>query len=143
MARGQIMSYRAGMCRMAVLGAQVNEQGRVVIPAAIRKQMGIEGPVDVLFRYENGILPVETIEDAVASVQRIVESYVDGDRLLVDELIAQRRVEAATEQWMQSTQVPSPRWSAEKRAVPPLPGLCLAPGCRRHVRRRQRRFGCR
>ena len=62
------------MCRMAVLGAQVNGQGRVVIPAAIRKKMGIEGPVDVLFRYENGILTVETIEDAVASVQRIVES---------------------------------------------------------------------
>ena len=46
---------------MAVLGAQVNEQGQVVIPAAIREQMGIEGPVDVLFRSEHGILTVETI----------------------------------------------------------------------------------
>lgn len=103
---------------MAVLGAQVNDQGRVVVPTAIRKQMGIEGPVDVLFRYENGIPTVETIEDAVASVQRIVESYVDGDRLLVDGLIAQRRVDAATEQWRQSTHVPSPHWTAEKQAVP-------------------------
>ena len=82
---------------MRVLGAQVNEQGRVVIPAAIRKQMGINGPIDVLFRYEDGVLTVETIEDAVTRVQRIVASHIDTDRSLVDDLIAQRRAEAAAE----------------------------------------------
>lgn len=82
---------------MTVLGAHVNEQGRVVIPAAIRKQMGIEGPAEVLFRYEDGVLTVETIEEAVVRIQRIVASYVDTDRSLVDELIAQRRADAATE----------------------------------------------
>jgi bifunctional DNA-binding transcriptional regulator/antitoxin component of YhaV-PrlF toxin-antitoxin module len=82
---------------MTVFGAQVNGQGRVVIPATIRSQMGIVGPVDVLFRYEDGVLTVETIEDAVACVQRIVASYSDTDRSLVGEFIAQRRAEAASE----------------------------------------------
>ena len=82
---------------MTVLGAHVDEQGRVVIPAAIREQMGIEGPAEVLFRYEDGVLTVETIEEAVVRIQRIVASYVDTDRSLVDELIAQRRADAATE----------------------------------------------
>ena len=59
--------------------------------------MGIEGPAEVLFRYEDGVLTVETIEEAVVRIQRIVASYVDTDRSLVDELIAQRRADAATE----------------------------------------------
>ncbi len=82
---------------MMIIGSQVNEQGRVVIPAAIRKEMRIEGSVDVIFRYEDDVLTVETIEDAVVRVQDIVAKYVDTDRSLVDELIAQRRAEAANE----------------------------------------------
>jgi len=72
---------------MMIIGSQVNEQGRVVIPAAIRKEMRIEGSVDVIFRYEDDVLTVETIEDAVVRVQDIVAKYVDTDRSLVDELI--------------------------------------------------------
>lgn len=76
----------------------MNTQGRVVIPAAIRKEMGLEGTVDLIFRYEDGTLTVETIEDAVEYVQSVVAQYVASDTSLVDDLLAQRRSEA-TEQW--------------------------------------------
>lgn len=75
----------------------MNEQGRVVIPAAIRKAMGIAGRTDLLFRYEDGRLVVETIESAVAAVQQVVAEYRPSGRSLADELIAERRAEAATE----------------------------------------------
>jgi len=75
----------------------MNTQGRVVIPAAIRKEMGLEGTVDLIFRYEKGTLTVETIEDAVAYVQGVVAGHVGSDGSLVDDLIAQRRAEAAAE----------------------------------------------
>jgi AbrB family looped-hinge helix DNA binding protein len=75
----------------------MNTQGRVVIPAAIRKEMGLEGTVDLIFRYEDGTLTVETIEDAVAYVQSVVAQYVVSDGSLVDEFLADRRAEAAAE----------------------------------------------
>ncbi len=75
----------------------MNTQGRVVIPAAIRKEMGLEGPVDLVFRYEDETLTVETIEDAVAYVQSVVAQYVAPERSLADDLIAERRAEAAAE----------------------------------------------
>jgi AbrB family looped-hinge helix DNA binding protein len=75
----------------------MNTQGRVVIPAAIRKEMGLEGTVDLIFRYEDGTLTVETIEDAVAYVQSVVAQYVPSDGSLVDDLLAERRAEAAAE----------------------------------------------
>ncbi len=75
----------------------MNTQGRVVIPAAIRRAMGIEGPTHLLFRYEEGRIIIETPAAAVADVQRIVDEYVSEGRSLVDELIAERRAEAAAE----------------------------------------------
>ena len=83
---------------MTIAGAPMNTQGRVVIPAAIRKEMGLEGTVDLIFRYEDGTLTIETIEDAVDFVQSVVAQYVASDGSLVDDLLAQRRSEAA-EQW--------------------------------------------
>lgn len=75
----------------------MNTQGRVVIPAVIRKEMGLEGTADLTFRYEGGILTLETVEDAVAYVQSVVAAHVAPDNSLVDDLIAQRRAEAAAE----------------------------------------------
>lgn len=77
--------------------ATMNTQGRVVIPVEIRKAMGIEGPVDLFFRYENGTLIVGTIEDAVGYVQSVVAQYAGGESSTVDDLISDRRTEAANE----------------------------------------------
>ena len=82
---------------MTSLMATMNDQGRVVIPAAIRKAMGLQGSTDLLFRYEGGQLVVETIESSVAGAQRIVADHVRSERSLADELMAERRAEGASE----------------------------------------------
>lgn len=75
----------------------MNRQGRVVIPVAIRKELSLDGPVDLLFSLQDGVLTVETLDDAVARVQRLVADRVGDERSLVDELIAERRAEARAE----------------------------------------------
>ena len=75
----------------------MNGQGRVVIPAEIRRSLGLKGPTDLLFRLEDGVLTVETVAAAVARAQRLVADHVDPERSLIDELIAERRAEAAAE----------------------------------------------
>ena len=82
---------------MPVLTSTMNDQGRVVIPSPIRRAMGITGPTELLFRYEDGRLVVETIESAVVEVQKVAASYVTPGRSLVDELIEERRTEASSE----------------------------------------------
>ena len=85
------------MCHMATYAANMNDQGRVVIPAPIRKELDLEGPVKLLFHLTDGVLTVETAEMAVRRVQDTVASYVTTDRSLVDELLADRRAEVARE----------------------------------------------
>lgn len=82
---------------MIVKSATMNTQGRVVIPVEIRKEMGIEGPVDLYFRYEGGRLTIGTIEDLVAHVQSGVAGYVESTGHHVDDFLAERRAEAARE----------------------------------------------
>ena len=85
------------MCHMATYAANMNEQGRVVIPAPIRKDLDLEGPVKLLFHLKDGVVTVETVEAAVRRVQDTVASYVTTDRSLVDELLADRRAEVERE----------------------------------------------
>ena len=81
---------------MQVVSATMNEQGRVVIPAPIRRAMGLDQPVELLFRLEDGRLVVETLEGAVAQAQKAAAGYRPAGRSLVDDLIAERRAEAAS-----------------------------------------------
>jgi len=82
---------------MDVIASTMNRQGRVVVPAPIRRAMGVSGPTDLLFRYEDGRLIVETLDAAVTDVQAVVAGFIPSERSLVDELIAERRAEAASE----------------------------------------------
>ena len=85
------------MCHMTTYAANMNDQGRVVIPAPIRKELGLDGPVKLLFHLKDGVVTVETIEGAVTRVQERVAAYSTSDESAVDDLIAQRRAEAARE----------------------------------------------
>lgn len=76
---------------------KVNENGRVVIPAAYRKQLGINPGDEVILRLEDDELRITTIQARIKRAQRHVRKYVGAGVSLVDELIAERREAAKRE----------------------------------------------
>jgi AbrB family looped-hinge helix DNA binding protein len=75
---------------------ELGAQGRLVVPAAIRKMLGFEPGEPLLARVEEGRLIIEKAE----SVERRVRARFDKvkGRSLADELIAERREEARREE---------------------------------------------
>jgi AbrB family looped-hinge helix DNA binding protein len=77
--------------------ARLNENGRIVIPAAIRRQMGLTAGDTLLFSIEGDVLKVESHRARVRRVQESLRKYISPGRSLADELIAERREEARRE----------------------------------------------
>ena len=75
----------------------VSEGGRVVIPAAFRKKMGFQVGDEVVLRIENDELRIFTRKHALRQAQEYVRSLVEPGVSLSDELIEERRAEAANE----------------------------------------------
>lgn len=76
---------------------KVVEGGKLVIPAAFRREMGITPGDTVIVEMDEGELRVRSLSSAIRRVQeRMRESNPEG-RLLSEELIADRRAEADRE----------------------------------------------
>jgi AbrB family looped-hinge helix DNA binding protein len=73
---------------------RVGKQGRVVIPATLREEIGLQPGDKLSAQVEEGRLVLEPRAEALTRVQRRFR-HASGDRKLVDELIAERRAEAA------------------------------------------------
>ena len=76
---------------------RVNENGRVVIPAAFRKALGINIGDEVVLRMEDDELRITTLKRRVERAQCLVRKHVKRGASLVDELIAERREAARNE----------------------------------------------
>lgn len=76
---------------------RIGKGGRVVIPAEVRRRMGVQEGDDVVLRLEGEELRIFTPRQAVRSAQARVRRYVPAGVSLVDELLAERRREAADE----------------------------------------------
>lgn len=72
---------------------RVAEGGRVVIPAEVRRELGLEIGDDLILQIENGELRLLTPREAVRRAQELVAQYVPRGESLVDVLIAERRAE--------------------------------------------------
>ncbi len=80
---------------MTYTRAKVTEGGRIVIPAEYRKASGIQIGEDVILCLEGEEVRLFTPREAVRRAQEIVRQYIPEGRSLSDELIAERRAEAA------------------------------------------------
>jgi len=76
---------------------RVNENGRVVIPAAFRKVLGINVGDEVVLRIEDDELRISTLKQRLEQAQRLVRQHVKPGTSLVDELLAERREAARRE----------------------------------------------
>jgi AbrB family looped-hinge helix DNA binding protein len=76
---------------------RVNENGRVVIPAAFRKALGIEVGDEVVLRIQDDELRITTQQRRIQRAQRRARQYVKPGTSLVRELLAERREAARNE----------------------------------------------
>ncbi len=73
--------------------ARIDKQGRVLIPVAARQAVGLENDRDVIPEVKEGEVRISSILAGVRRAQTIVARYQQDDRLLSEELIAERRRE--------------------------------------------------
>lgn len=79
---------------MQTTKVRVTEGGRVVIPAEIRKILGIKVGGDVTFSVEGGDIRISTHDAALARLQQMANKHKRPGVSIVDEFIAERRKEA-------------------------------------------------
>jgi AbrB family looped-hinge helix DNA binding protein len=74
---------------------KLGPQGRLVIPANLRRSLNLQTGVELVARAEDGQLVIETVEN----VRRRLRERYQGSRSasMADELIAERRQEALRE----------------------------------------------
>ncbi len=77
---------------MSLLPSYVTNGGRIVIPAEIRKLMGISTGDEVILSYHDGELHISTRKQRLKQAKALVKEGV-GKRSLADELLEERRAE--------------------------------------------------
>lgn len=76
---------------------KIVDGGKLVIPASMRRQLGIATGDTVLVDVDNGELRVRSVSRAIERARAILRKHVPEGVGLVDEFIADRRREAERE----------------------------------------------
>ena len=74
---------------------RIREGGRLVIPAAYRKTLGLKPGDEVLLTLEDGEIRVVSMRHAIVRAQTLLRRYIPKGRSLSEELIKERQEEAA------------------------------------------------
>lgn len=80
-----------------IVRTKVTQGGRIVIPAEMRRQLGIEIGEEVNLTLEDDSVKISTQKIALRRIQEAVKLFGPRDVSIVDELIADRRKEAENE----------------------------------------------
>jgi len=76
---------------------QIAANGRMVLPVGLRQQLHVEGGGLLIIREDEGRLVLESVDDAVRRAQALVRQYAPAAQGVTDELLAERRIDAARE----------------------------------------------
>ena len=76
---------------------RLNENGRIVIPAAMRAALGLQSGDEVILIVDDGELRLTTETRRIERAQRLIRKHVPKGVSLSAELIADRRREAQRE----------------------------------------------
>ncbi len=71
--------------------------GRLVVPAAFRRALGVQPGARLLLRLDDAGIHIHTASQALARAQELVRRYVPAGHGLADELIGDRQREASDE----------------------------------------------
>lgn len=82
---------------MASIKTHLNAGGRLVIPAAYRKALGLKPGDDVVLVLEEHEVRVVAPRQALKHAQTLVRQFVSKGRTLADELIQDRRQEVRSD----------------------------------------------
>jgi bifunctional DNA-binding transcriptional regulator/antitoxin component of YhaV-PrlF toxin-antitoxin module len=87
------------MVWMPVSTLHVDNQGRIVLPSWWREQAGVGPSTELLAATdESGALVLETRDQGLRRARALVRKYIPAERSLSDELLRDRRREAAVEE---------------------------------------------
>ncbi len=76
---------------------KLSENGRVVIPAQVRKALGVEAGDEIILERERNAFRITTQQQRIADARKNIRRYIKPGTRLVDELIAERREAAKRE----------------------------------------------
>ena len=82
---------------MTVHSVKIDASGRMVLPAPVRRALGIEGPDELIVEIEAGQVRLASRRAALEAALEEVRKYLPADADLADELIAERRAESRRE----------------------------------------------
>ena len=82
---------------MAHYRIRVAPNGRMVLPIRLRRKLRVEEGGLLIIHEDEGRLVLESVDDAARRAQALVRQYAPQASGVVDELLAERRVEAARE----------------------------------------------
>jgi AbrB family looped-hinge helix DNA binding protein len=76
---------------------RLNANGRVVIPASVRKALGVEAGDDIILERNDDMFCLTTQQHRIRRAQGRAKKFLTPDTSLADELIAERREAAKNE----------------------------------------------
>ena len=82
---------------METISVKVEKSGRILIPAAVRRQFGLKEGTEMILRVDEDGIQMGTREQALARIHERLRRYIPEGRILSEELIQERRAEAERE----------------------------------------------
>lgn len=84
--------------KMSVLYSHIEADGRVLLPAQVMEELDLQAGTDIEFRVQDGTVRVlPSVNERVRRVQERMKKYIRPGRSVVDEFLAERRLEAENE----------------------------------------------